>query len=154
ARGDVELIGCIDRIIFFNPEDGATIAALRTGETVRGQADDAELERGLTFRFLGRWVEHFKYGPQFQFGTVILHSAGDRSGTVRYLTQVAPHVGPVTADKLWQVWGPECVEVLRATPEKVVEYGGIMTAEHAGEASDALRREAGLERTKIDLWSL
>jgi RecD/TraA family predicted helicase len=154
ARGDVELIGAVERIIFFNPEDGATVAALRTGETVRGQVEDAELERGVTYRFLGHWAEHFRYGRQFHFGTVILHAAGDRTGTIRYLTQVAPHVGHVTAAKLWQLWGPECVEVLRATPEKVIERGGILSAEHAYEASDALRREAGLERTRIDLWGL
>jgi hypothetical protein len=100
----VELVGAVERIIFFNPEDGATIAALRTGETVRGQVEDAELERGVTYRFLGRWVEHFKYGRQFQFGTCLIHSAGDRTGIIRYLKQVAPHVGHITAAKLYQLW--------------------------------------------------
>jgi exodeoxyribonuclease V alpha subunit len=155
AHGDIELIGCVDRIVFFDPESGATIAALRSGETVRGQVDDAELERGVAYRFLGHWVEHFKYGKQFQFGTCLIHSAGGRTGILRYLKQVAPHVGHITAVKLYQVWGPECVEVLRLSPEKVAAHPDqILSAEHAQEASIALQREAGLERTKIDLWSL
>src|SRR5262245_32689508 len=78
-RGDVELVGVIDRVIFHDPEEGAIIAALKTGETVRGTlgiGDDA-LDPGVAYRFLGQWTNHYRYGPQFSFDTLLLHQAHD-----------------------------------------------------------------------------
>lgn len=153
-----ELCGVVDAVVWISPDgDGMTIAKLRggasSGITVKGQCDGAGLDIGMSYRFLGRWVNTLKYGDQFEFSTHILDTPLDRDGIVRYLQQVARNVGFMTAEKLFLRYGDAAVATLRTDPMRVVS-DRIMREDEAREASEDLVANASAERTRIDLFGL
>lgn len=147
-----ELLGEVARIVHANAE-GFFVATLRDGSTVVGTDEDARLSEGRTYRFLGRWTEHQRHGRQFAVRTFVAHVPHDARGVVRYLTEVAPGVGPARARRLWDLFGSDAVVVARTRPAEVVA-AGVLTERQAVEVAEALERYAGLESTRIDLWEL
>jgi hypothetical protein len=150
--GPKELVGVVRRIQY-RGDDGFVVAALDCGAAVVGEDPGADLRPGTTYRFFGRWVRHPRHGEQFAFSTFARHAPHDEAGVVRYLRQEAPHVGEAIARKLWERYGSDAVVVLRTRPAEVAA-AGVMPAAHAEESAAALEALAGLEATRIDLWSL
>jgi hypothetical protein len=150
--GPSELIGMLREVRVRNG-DGFVVATTDCGATVVGEDPDAGLTPATTYRFLGRWTRHARYGEQFAFSTFTRHAQHDEAGVVRYLRQEAPRVGEITARRLWERFGSDAVLVLRTRPSEVAA-AGIMAAAHAEEAAAALEALAGMEATRIDLWTL
>jgi exodeoxyribonuclease V alpha subunit len=149
-----ELTGEVDGILWANHESGYHIARLASGKVVRGSVPESQgLHLKVSYRFLGRWERHYKHGYQFVFTTFVRDTPATKAGVVKYLQQEAPNVGKITAERLWDAFGPEAVAVLRTNPETVTERR-IMAAAAAEEASQALQASAALERTRIDLFGL
>jgi hypothetical protein len=133
--------------------DGAVIAKLADETTVKGPCREGDLEPGTDYRFLGRWEEHHKHGKQFLFSTFCVSEPASRRGIIRYLVKMAPNIGEIRADMLWQKFGSSAVKVLREQPAAVVA-AGLLSADQAKEASDELHRQSAFEATKIDLFTL
>jgi len=110
-------------------------------------------QSGLAYRFHGSWERHEKHGEQFVFATYSAVLPHDRRGIIVYLVSIAENVGEKRAERLWDIFGSDAVEVLRKQPERVVE-AGIMTADAAAEASQSLHDEAAFEHVKIDLLGM
>src|SRR5262249_43676259 len=134
-------------------DEGFVVATLDCGATVVGTDPGGDLATGVTFLFYGRWVRHARHGEQFAASTFARYAPHDEAGVVRYLQEVCPHVGQVTARRLWETYGSDAATVLRTRAAEVAA-AGLMPAAHAGEAAAALEALAGLESTRIDLWSL
>jgi hypothetical protein len=143
-KGSRELIGTLrDAMRPF--ADGTVIAFLEAGEVVKGPIEEGEqLFPGTVYRFLGRWEEHWKHGPQFIFATFVKDEPHSRSGIIAYLTETADGVGVATAEKLWQAYQSNAVTMLRENPGAVVA-AGIMNAENAKMASACLDKFFHLE---------
>ncbi|HZT79597.1 MAG TPA: AAA family ATPase [Gemmataceae bacterium] len=153
-RAARELVGTVGRIVWAAEDGSAAIARLESGETVRGPIlDGEELVPHVAYRFLGRWEDHPRYGRQFSWQTYVKDAPHSRTGVVKYLQEEAPNVGKKRAEQLWEAFGSEAVAVLRTEPNRAVA-AGILSAEAAREASDALQKAARLEKTKIDLFAL
>jgi exodeoxyribonuclease V alpha subunit len=153
-RTGAELLGTIAHIIWAADDGAAVIARLGSGEVIKGSLPEGEqLDQGMAYRFLGRWETHPKYGKQFAFATYTRHTPHTRDGVTKYLTEIAPNVGKVKAQRLFDALGPDAVQILRAEPERVAATG-ILTDEQAREASDALHDEAAFQETKVDLYGL
>jgi exodeoxyribonuclease V alpha subunit len=153
-RTGAELVGTVAHIIWTADDGAAVIARLGSGEVVKGSLPEGEqLDHGMAYRFLGRWETHPKYGKQFAFATYTRHTPHSRDGVTKYLTEIAPNVGKVKAQRLFDALGPDAVHILRAEPERVAATG-ILTSEQAREASDALHDEAAFQETKVDLYGL
>ena len=139
-------------------DGGAVIAQVRDGQgrthTVKGPPDAGPtLAPGVTYRFLGKWEEHEKYGRQFAFQAFAARVGADKRGVVAYLQAVADNVGEKRAEKLWDAYGPLAVEALRNDPEGVASKG-IMSLDDAREAAQTLHDEAAFESVKVDLLSV
>jgi exodeoxyribonuclease V alpha subunit len=154
-RSKRELVGTVDRVLWMAGDDsGLLIAALTAGDVVKGTVTTTEpLERGMCYRFVGRWEEHPQHGMQFSFGTYVKHLAPTENGVCTYLEKCASNVGYVRARKLWTAFGADAVRVLREEPARVVQ-AGIMREDEAKEASLDLHNESAFEQTKIDLYEL
>lgn len=153
ARQETELIGVLSAIKWSDPESGAIIAQLATGEIVKGECEEGELETGMRYRFLGRWQHNNRWGAQFNFGSFVHDTPATESGVTRYLAMYARHVGQATAAKLWDTYREQAVATLRSDPARVVA-DGILSEQYADEASRDLQQEAELEATKLDLFAL
>jgi exodeoxyribonuclease V alpha subunit len=148
-----ELTGTIARVVWRSDDRSLVIAKLDSGATVKGIAEGAGLELGTAYRFLGRWQVHPKHGQQFHFLTYIEDAPADKPGIIKYLVDECPGVGRRKAEALWDAFGSEVVTVVRTDPARVVQ-SGVLNAEQARKAAQALAAIADLERTKIDLFTL
>ena len=126
----------------------------RTAKAV-GFADPGEMEGGLWYRLMGRWVNHHQYGRQFAFNSFVPSRPIDQESMVRYLVR-APGIGKVTAAKLWKLYGQDAVEKLRESPASVqseLDAKGF-TQEKAEQAAAFLRSISASEKATIELAGL
>jgi exodeoxyribonuclease V alpha subunit len=149
-----ELIGVYECTRWRAPDGDYTIGFLEDETVVCGPAPAGELLYDLSYRFYGRWVEHVKYGRQFQFTHFTKTEPHSRHGVIAYLTKYAPNIGPATAASLWDVYGTDAVKALRTKPEQVAEAVMGLSHPRAVAAAAALQRMVELEDTKIALTDL
>lgn len=121
--------------------------------TIKGPAEEDELEIGLTYRFYGRHVDHPRFGPQFHFQTFTIASPHGKRGITSYL-QHCPGVGKALAEALWKQYGTEAVATLRADPGLVAAEIKNLSAEVAIGAAKFLTDHQALENCSIDLVEL
>jgi len=131
--------------------DGNTI-------TIRGNAAEGVLIRGLQFRFYGHWRTHPKYGRQFQFSTVVQDEPVSEETVVAYLTQCrSPDRGSISrrvAEALFEKFGLDSIGALIRDPVAACEGIRQWPAEKATIAADYLKRQTGTQRAKMDLIEL
>jgi exodeoxyribonuclease V alpha subunit len=148
-----EHVGALDRVVWNDPASGAVIAKLRDGVAISGRADAEGLAEGQQYRFLGRWTEHPKYGPQFRFETYTAVTPAGRNGVVRYLTQLCDGIGEKRAAALYDAYGSETVVTLRTNPVRVAA-DGVLPEDVAKSSAEQLAAAVELEGTRIDLFEL
>ena len=78
--------------------------------TVKTNAEEDELQPHLTYRFFGKWTTHSTFGRQFDARTFVRAQPIGEVGVVKYLAQ-APHVGPKTARRLWEVFQSDAIRI-------------------------------------------
>lgn len=132
--------------------DESIIVALADDTIAKGKAPLTYFETGITYRFLGKWIESNR-GPAFHFDSVVIDEPATPHGLVRYLTAMASNVGEKTAARLVQAYGQDAVKILRENPDRVAD-DRIMSRDNAREAAADLAKSAAVERTKIDLFGL
>lgn len=123
------LDGLIERITFFNPENGYTVLRLK----VKGWADPVtvvgnlpELAIGESLRLHGRWGNHATYGRQFQAERCEQVLPATTEGIRRYLgSGLIKGIGPRTADKIVDTFGPETLYVIDSQPQRLREVPDI-----------------------------
>src|SRR5579872_1419805 len=89
------LEGIVERITFYNDENGYTVLRLRPNKLRRGQVGKdglativgtlPELQPGESVRLSGVWASHSEYGSQFQAATVEQMAPATVEGLRRYL---------------------------------------------------------------------
>lgn len=132
--------------------DDSIIIALSDDTTAKGKMPIDYFEHGVTYRFLGRWIEGNR-GPTFHFDSVVIDEPVSEHGIIKYLTTFASNVGEKTATKLVAKYRHDAVRILRENPDQVAA-DRIMSLDSAREASADLAKGAAVERTKIDLFGL
>jgi exodeoxyribonuclease V alpha subunit len=129
-------------------------------QTIKLDCDEGELEPGITYRFYGSWMKHWKYGDQFHCKTFTKITPHDKTGVINYLMK-APGIGKVKAEKLWKTFSGEAVKKLRENPADcgvVLQGSGPNPSEtmmrRMEEAAAYLEQEKDLEDATIDVVSL
>ncbi len=142
-----ELQGHIDKITFFNEENGYTIARM----TVAGRLEPVTIvgnlvapEAGQFIKAAGEWTRHPKFGEQFRivhFESILPLTA---EGMETYLASgLIRGIGPVMASRIIKRFGIESIDILEKTPERLLEVEGI------GPAKLAEIKRAWLEQREI-----
>lgn len=135
-------------------------------QTIKLDCDEGELESGLTYRFFGSWVKHWRYGDQFHAKTFTKITPHDKTGIINYLMK-APGIGKSRAEKLWQAYHGDAVRMLRQKSETVAILLSGKSHSQTDQASKAsrllekldeaaayLEQEKDLEDATIDIVSL
>jgi len=133
--------------------DRTVIGRLEDNTTIKGKVQRGQLESGLAYRFLGRWRTHDKHGRQFWFSSFVLSSPAGEKGTVKYLAR-ARGVGKKIAQRIWNLYGSEALEVCRTDPARVADEVKGLTLERAELAADDFHRWQALEGVTIELEEL
>ena len=123
------LTGQIRNVTFRNAENGWTVLRLETAKpksitTVVGTFPP--LEPGESVEIDGEWIEHSKFGKQFQaksYQSVIPESG---EALIVYLSSGLFHgIGPVTARKIVDHFGEQTLQILDTHPERLKQVHGF-----------------------------
>jgi exodeoxyribonuclease V alpha subunit len=122
------LSGTIDRVIFKNEESGFCVCAVRISqaETITVRGPFAHLRAGEQITLTGAWVDHPKFGRQFEAQSCTVHLPTSAAGLQKYLASgVIKGVGPACAELLIKKFGITVLEVIEKEPEKLTSVHGI-----------------------------
>ncbi len=121
--------GTIEKIVFFNEENGYTVARLIPGHgaqpvTVVGHLADAR--EGEHVRAHGTWEENPKFGPQFRVAQCDIIPPSSAEGIEKYLASgMIKGIGPVTAERIVARFGADTLRVIDEEPKRLREVQGI-----------------------------
>ncbi len=136
------ITGTIEKIVYHNEENGYLIARFNIDSKLIPEAKIGNQNReeglvpivgkmvtvnvGETYKLDGEWVNHPKYGRQFNFDNYQLVLPTSLLGLKRYLgSGLIKGVGPVTADKIVHHFGLQTLEVLENNLSRLTEVEGI-----------------------------
>ena len=137
------LTGAVERITYYNPENGYTVLRLRpetkmahrmAGSKSILNADGLatvvgslpELSPGEHVRLQGSWDNHPKHGPQFKVEVCEQTLPATVAGIEGYLgSGLIKGIGPRFAERIVAAFQGDTFEVIEHTPERLREVPGI-----------------------------
>ncbi len=122
------ITGTVERIIFKNDETGFCVCAIRLHQTdsitVRGHL--AHLHPGESITLTGAWVNHPKFGRQFDAQGCTVQAPTSLGGLQKYLASgLIKGIGPAYAESLIKTFGTNVLEVIEHEPERLIRVPGI-----------------------------
>lgn len=135
-----KISGSVERVTFYNPENGYSV--IRLNPDTRGMLPykyasgrDAlvtvvgnlpEVNPGEWLRLSGRWMTHSEYGRQFQAEMCEQALPATVEGIKRYLgSGMIRGVGRVMAERIVKQFGEETLDVIEGEPERLHSIAGI-----------------------------
>jgi exodeoxyribonuclease V alpha subunit len=125
----IEIKGQIERITYFNEENGYVVARLKAeGQmglvTIVGNVPG--LNPGEVLKLKGEWQSHPKYGQQFKISSHESVIPATVAGIERYLSSgMIKGIGPVMAKRLVTKFTVETLDVIERDIERLREVEGI-----------------------------
>ena len=154
-----EITGTLTQVIFYNEENGYTIAEMETEDELITIVGGLPYARpGTAYRLEGKFHIHPKYGEQFSFShaeeAVPTTAVGIReflaSGTIK-------GIGAKTAAAIVDKFGDEALDIIESAPDRLTEVDGIgrKKAEQIAESYAAHREfaDVALEFGELGLTS-
>jgi exodeoxyribonuclease V alpha subunit len=130
------LSGSVERITYYNPENGYSVLRLRPDHrkapglnreglvTVIGNLP--ELSPGEHLRLQGNWNNHPKHGLQFQSEVCEQTLPASVAGIRRYMgSGLIKGIGPRLAERIVAMFGNQTLEVIESQPERLLEVPDI-----------------------------
>lgn len=124
-----ELTGQIERITFFNEENGFTIAKIKAGNhaglvTVVGNLMSPT--PGEILEMKGEWAFHPRFGEQFKVADYKIKVPATVDGIKKYLgSGLIKGLGPVMAERIVKTFGKASLDVIENQIEKLKRVEGI-----------------------------
>jgi len=136
------LSGAVERITYYNPENGYTVLRLRPDTKMANRftnksslnADGLatvvgslpELSPGEHLRLQGQWDNHPKHGPQFKAEVCEQTLPATVAGIQGYLgSGMIKGIGPRFAERIVDRFKEETFEVIESAPQRLLEVPGI-----------------------------
>ncbi len=129
------LKGTVERITYYNDENGYTVLRMKPEQLRFGAARDGtvtvvgtlpELQPGESVSFEGDWVTDSRYGKQFRAESVRQTVPATVEGMRRYLgSGLIKGIGPKTAEKIVDHFGLDTIDMLDRDPDRLLEVPDI-----------------------------
>lgn len=130
------LTGSIERITYYNPENGYCVLRLRPDKRQRqGTSRDGlvtvvgrfpELGEGEALELKGSWIKHPKHGLQYEPQSFTRKKPASLEGIRRYLSSgMIKGIGARLAERIVDHFGSETLEVIEKNPERLQEVADI-----------------------------
>ncbi len=135
-----QLTGSVERITYYNEENGYTVLRLKPDsrgmlpfkyasgrdELITVVGNLPELNPGEHLKLTGKWVSHSKHGRQFQAELCEQSRPATAEGIKRYLgSSLIRGIGPVMAERIVDRFGEETLDVIDYEPKRLQEVLGI-----------------------------
>ena len=125
----VRLSGQIERITYTSEETGYTVAKLKVygrPELVTIVGSLLAPAAGAVLRLRGRWINHPRFGEQFQVEHYETAVPASVQGMRKYLgSGLIRGIGPTMAGRIADRFGKEALDVIESAPERLAEVDGI-----------------------------
>lgn len=124
-----QIYGYIERISFQNPENGYTIAKLKTPSKkdlicIVGLLPT--IQPGETIRCFGEWKQHLIHGYQFTVDNYKTEAPSDVVGITKYLgSGLVKGIGPVYAKRIVEKFGANTLNIIDNSPDDLNEISGL-----------------------------
>ena len=123
------LTGLIERVTFFNEENGFAVLKIRA----RGHRDEVTVVGSLSavnpgewLTAEGRWVRDREFGMQFKAELLKTSAPTTREGIEKYLgSGMVKGIGPTYAKKLVEKFGEKIFDIIEADSGRLEEVEGI-----------------------------
>jgi len=122
------LEGTIERILFFNPDNGYSVLrfAVEGSEAISVVGNFPPLAAGERLKITGGWELNPKFGRQFKVGSFAPCLPAGRAGIEKFLAcGLIKGVGPVLAKRIVEKYGERTLEILDKHPKRILEVEGI-----------------------------
>ena len=123
------LEGVLERIVFFNEENGFTVARLQVAKRRDLVAIVGFLPSpmpGETLRLKGEWIVDNKFGEQFRVQSCLSVLPATLTGIEKYLgSGLVKGIGPIMAKRIVTRFGLETLDIIEDSTEKLLEVEGI-----------------------------
>jgi len=123
------LEGVLERIIFFNEDNGFTVARLQVVNRHDLVAIVGVLPSpmpGETLRLKGEWIVDSKFGEQFRVQSCLSVLPATLTGIEKYLgSGLVKGIGPIMAKRIVARFGLETLDIIEDSNEKLLEVDGI-----------------------------
>jgi len=140
GRSEDQISGSVERITFYNDENGYTVLRLKPDSrgmlpfkyasgrdaliTVVGNLP--EVNPGEWLKLTGRWATHARHGRQFQAETCEQSVPATVEGIKRYLgSGLIRGIGPVMAERIVDKFGEQALDVIELEPGRLRDVLGI-----------------------------
>ncbi len=124
-----EVFGYIERITFYSPESGFTVARLkepRKNDLTCLVGVLPALQPGESVRCSGTWKHHAQHGAQFEVAECHMEAPSDIIGIQKYLESgLIKGIGPAYAKRIVAAFGIDTLKVIDETPEKLRDVQGL-----------------------------
>src|SRR5918996_4399040 len=124
-----KLQGEVERLVYSGDETGYTVCRL----LAPGQEDLVTVvgnlpgvQPGERLELEGRWLQHSKYGLQFQVYRFTSLLPATANAIRRYLTSsLVKGIGPVLAGRMVDRFGDKTLDIIESSPASLTEVPGI-----------------------------
>lgn len=124
-----QIFGYIERITFYNPENGFTVARLKMPKksdlvTIVGYLPN--LQPGESVRLVGDWKHNSTHGIQFVVQECYIEAPNDLVGIQKYLESgMVRGIGPIYAERIIKTFGLKTLEIISDKPDLLLDIPGI-----------------------------
>ncbi len=154
------LTGTVERITYYNAENGYTVLRLRPNRRVPGLSREGlvtvvghlpDPTPGETLELRGRWKQHPRYGLQFVAEDARRVLPATATGIKRYLgSGLVRGIGPRLAERIVDYFGTETLRILDEAPERLREVPAI-GPKRAAALQDAWQEQKHIQRIMLFL---
>lgn len=153
------IVGQVQAIFFQNPGNFYKVLLVQVKDTNTdylekeivvtgsfGQIQEEEL-----YRFFGHFIDHPRYGKQFQVDNYQQERPTSANGVVNYLSsEKFPGIGKRTAEKIVEILGEDAIDRMIATPA-VLEQVPTLNAKKRQTILETIRLNHGMEQVIVGL---
>lgn len=141
--------------------NGSRLPNLDPWISIKGEADDDELEPRRRYRFYGRFSNYTNRRTgitekQFHFQTFVVAQSHDERGVVEYLVSAGQGlgIGRATAKRAFERFGPDAIRLIRDDPSILHKISNRITSHDAEILSARLQACKATEDATIELTGL
>jgi len=128
VTGKEHLDGAIDEIVFYNPDNGYTVAKFLTegGEALTIVGSFPPLSPGEVLRIRGGWELNHRFGRQFKVDHFTMTLPASAKGIEKFLASgLVKGIGTVLAGRIVKTFGAGTIDILSREPERLREVEGV-----------------------------
>ncbi len=131
--------GTVETIIFNNPDSGYAVVDLNSdGEMLTARGELGDVDEGEVLVLKGAFVDHPRYGTQFEAESCEHKLPDTVDGIRRYLSSgVIKGIGKALANKIVDAFGARTLYIMEHEPDRLMEVRGMSQAKCDEVAAEA-----------------